>query len=348
MSVPTIADLPAPPAGKTGWPWTEGCEPLPETMADGRSWPRITIVTPSYNQGQFIEETIRSILLQGYPNLEYFIMDGGSNDQTVEIIKKYESWIDEWVSEKDRGQTHAINKGWERATGDVITWLNSDDYYPPNSLRPVGEAFAEQPDLALAFGDSLVVNEGSQFMKRRDMSQFNKEAILFGFSMAQPSVFTHRRTILETGLLKEELFYVMDFEYFLRCWHHYEAQSRYLPYPLSAERKWSGCKTQTGNWADEWLETVFAHFDAYPEVYANQHELKMKAKAAGIRKKAFLQARYGQKLPAQGNAVRAALVQPGLVDSLRWLMRMTLTIWFDGETADKAGQVRRRMSRAFS
>ena len=348
MPVPTLADLPAPPEGKTGWPWTEAPDSMPVLREDGRSWPKITVVTPSYNQGQFIEETIRSILLQGYPKLEYFIMDGGSNDNTVEIIKKYEQWIDFWVSEKDRGQTHAINKGWERATGDVITWLNSDDYYPPNALEPVGEAYAADPELALVFGDSLVVDEGSQYMKRRDMSQFNKEAILLGFSMAQPSVFTHRRTVLETGLLNEDLYYVMDFEYFLRCWHCYETESKYLPHALSAERKWSGCKTQTGNWADEWLETVFAHFDAYPEVYADQHELKQKSRAAGIRKKAFLQARYGQKLPAQGNAVRAAVVQPGLGSSLRWLTRMTLTIWFDGETANKAGAMRRRVSRSFS
>ena len=100
-------------------------------MPNGEAWPRISIVTPSFNQGQFIEETIRSILLQGYPNLEYIIIDGGSTDESVEIIKKYEPWLTYWVSEKDRGQAHAINKGLERCTGEILAYINSDDYYYP-------------------------------------------------------------------------------------------------------------------------------------------------------------------------------------------------------------------------
>ena len=90
-------------------------------------FPKITIITPSYNQGQFIEETILSVINQGYPNLEYIIMDGGSTDNTVEVIKKYSDHINYWVSEKDKGQSNAINKGLHRATGDIINWLNSDD-----------------------------------------------------------------------------------------------------------------------------------------------------------------------------------------------------------------------------
>src|ERR1700738_1526878 len=110
----------------TGWPWTTETPRLPAVRPDGSRWPRITIVTPSFNQGQFIEETIRSVLLQGYPNLEYIIIDGGSTDNTVEIIKKYEPWIACWVSEKDRGQSDALNKGFARATGQILAWLCSD------------------------------------------------------------------------------------------------------------------------------------------------------------------------------------------------------------------------------
>jgi len=107
---------PSPP-GKTGWPWTEETSRLPEKMSDGRPWPRISIVTPSYNQGQFIEETIRSVLLQGYPNLEYIVIDGGSSDGSVEILQEYEQWLAYWVSERDRGQADALNKGFRRASG---------------------------------------------------------------------------------------------------------------------------------------------------------------------------------------------------------------------------------------
>src|SRR5205823_3046168 len=119
--------------GRVGWPWTFQGLPSAARNAE-RPWPRISVVTPSFNQGRFIEETIRSVLLQAYPNLEYIIIDGGSTDNTVEIIKKYEPGITYWVSEKDRGQSHAINKGFARATGDIFAWLCSDDVYAPGAL----------------------------------------------------------------------------------------------------------------------------------------------------------------------------------------------------------------------
>ena len=105
------------------------------------SCPRITIITPSLNQGEFLEDTILSILNQNYPNLEYFIVDGGSTDNSVDIIKKYEHRIDWWVSEPDRGQSHAINKGLERATGDIINWINSDDLLFPGALQRVASCY---------------------------------------------------------------------------------------------------------------------------------------------------------------------------------------------------------------
>ncbi len=134
MPCPKLNDLPEPPKGKIGWPWTEESTPLQHLTPAGREWPRITIVTPSFNQGAFIEETIRSVLLQGYPDLEYIVMDGGSTDHSGEIIEKYSSWLSYWVSEPDGGQSNAINRGLMMGSGTFATWINSDDMLCRNAL----------------------------------------------------------------------------------------------------------------------------------------------------------------------------------------------------------------------
>ena len=162
MRCPSLAELPPPPADKTGWPWTVETPPVPPARADGSPWPRISIVTPSYNQGQFIEETIRSILLQGYPDLEYIIIDGGSTDQSVDIIKKYEPWLTHWVSEKDRGAPSAINKGLTRSTGSIFAWLNSDDVYREGVLRSSATEFSARPEVDVLSGIVRVVSERGQ------------------------------------------------------------------------------------------------------------------------------------------------------------------------------------------
>ena len=146
MRCPRLSELPPPPPGKTGWPWTEESPQLPDLMPDGRLWPRISIVTPSYNQGVFLEETIRSVLLQGYPNVEYIIFDGYSFDHSVEVIKKYSEWLSLWVSEPDRGQTDAINKGFSKASGQIYGYLNSDDLYDSGILHAVANSFALSPE----------------------------------------------------------------------------------------------------------------------------------------------------------------------------------------------------------
>ncbi len=135
FSTGLLAELPPPPPGFTGWPWTE--ETNPAIYKNTEDWTKFSIITPSYNQGRFIEETIRSVLLQNYPNLEYIILDGGSQDEAVEIIKKYEKWLSFWVSDRDRGQAHAINKGLSIITGSFWQWINSDDRYFPNVLQQV-------------------------------------------------------------------------------------------------------------------------------------------------------------------------------------------------------------------
>jgi glycosyltransferase involved in cell wall biosynthesis len=142
-----------PSPGKCGWPWTEESPQSPETMPDGKPWPKISIVTPSFNQGQYIEETIRSILLQGYPNLEYIVIDGGSTDGAVDVIRKYEKWLTYWVSEPDKGQADAINKGLERCTGEIFNWINSDDMLTPNILGCIATSYVRNNGVSSVVGD---------------------------------------------------------------------------------------------------------------------------------------------------------------------------------------------------
>lgn len=180
--------------------------------------PKISIVTPSYNQGQYIEETILSVIGQGYPNLEYIIIDGGSSDETVDIIKKYEASITYWVSEKDKGQSHAINKGFARATGDILAWLNSDDMYMPGTLNKVVTMLRPAAN-AIVFGNCLHFNEGgTQFVAwGSDVVNFAKQSLENVDFISQPSAFWTRKTWETVGSLSEDLHFAFDWEWFLRA-----------------------------------------------------------------------------------------------------------------------------------
>jgi glycosyltransferase involved in cell wall biosynthesis len=188
-------------------------------MPNGAPWPRISIVTPSYNQGQFIEQTIRSVLLQGYPNLEYIIVDGGSTDASVEIIKRYESWLAYWESEKDRGQSHAINKGLERATGQIFHWLNSDDYLTPGALQEVANMVVKHPDAVGWVGGCRRVDPAGnllslvipQNLARDHLANWARDGFFY-----QPSCFFSAQTWEEVGPLDENLHCALDLDLWLR------------------------------------------------------------------------------------------------------------------------------------
>lgn len=177
---------------------------------------KISIITPSYNQGQFIEQTICSVLEQNYPNLEYIIMDGGSTDNTVEIIKKYERYITYWETGKDNGQSDAINKGFSRATGEVINWLNSDDYYQPNTLKIVGEAFAD-PTIQVFCGRSRVFGNGKNYISNgSDIYPGNIPKTIGWARIDQPETFFRHDALKEIGYLNESLHFTMDKEMWMR------------------------------------------------------------------------------------------------------------------------------------
>jgi len=219
MRCPTLRELPAPAKHKTGWPWTEEGERLPDKMPDGRPWPKVNIVTPSYNQGQFIEETIRSVLLQGYPNLEYIIIDGGSTDNSVEIIKKYSPWLTYWVSEPDRGQSHAINKGFTKATGEIYAWLNSDDLLLPCAIRHVVDAWQENPSAVAWVGSCYCIAPDGQILSTVIPRKLDRDSLAdwwFQGRFYQPSCFFAAQACIKVGSLDENLYFALDLDLWLK------------------------------------------------------------------------------------------------------------------------------------
>ncbi|WP_370993887.1 glycosyltransferase family 2 protein [Mucilaginibacter sp. RCC_168] len=177
---------------------------------------KISVITPSYNQGRFIEQTILSVIGQQYTNLEYIIIDGGSSDETLDMIRKYEKHITYWVSEKDTGQSNAINKGFAQATGDILCWLNSDDYYLPGALLEVNRALSNER-AELLFGNCIHLNEATHLVHGSSFDPLKNWDIKHGDYIVQPSSFWTRKAFEKTGKLREDLHFGFDWEWFARA-----------------------------------------------------------------------------------------------------------------------------------
>ncbi|MBB6610339.1 glycosyltransferase [Pontibacter sp. Tf4] len=178
--------------------------------------PKISIVIPSYNQGQYIEQTIKSIVDQQYPALELIVIDGGSQDSTIEVLQKYDDFITYWVSEPDNGQAHAINKGLAIATGEVFNWINSDDYLEPGALHSIGNYFRENNNINAVIGRIRYFDEnGELFITNRFNSYTLPEAITC-LEMAQPAMFLKKMCFNKVGTLNENLHFAFDFEWWVR------------------------------------------------------------------------------------------------------------------------------------
>lgn len=179
--------------------------------------PKISIVTPSFNQAAFLERTIQSVLGQNYPNLEYIIIDGGSTDGSVELIKKYEKYLTYWVSEKDRGQSHAINKGLKLATGDWLAWQNSDDIYYPGVFRGVAQAAYKQPEVDLIIGNLDLIDANDHVITNlKYVTPTYKSLLAEGMVLANQAAFWQKSIHEKIGYMDESLHYGMDYDWFLR------------------------------------------------------------------------------------------------------------------------------------
>lgn len=214
-------------------------------MCGGQTWPKISIITPSFNQGKYLEETILSVLNQNYPNIEYIIIDGGSTDNSVDIIKKYEKYLKYWVSEPDRGQSHAINKGFERATGDIFGWLNSDDYLLPDALRTIAKMFSDEPSAGVFIGAGQFVDEDGRTITTKLPTSDTSITSLFkwldDFHFMQPSCFFTRDAWNICGPLDLCLHYSMDLDLWLKLAKKYKFAC--IPEILSSSRVHKTAKT---------------------------------------------------------------------------------------------------------
>ena len=215
----------------------------------------ISIITPSYNQGRFLAETIESVLSQGGDfYLDYIIVDGGSTDDSVEIIKRYERLLNEgarqvncrgihyrWVSEKDKGQTDAIMKGFRMAEGEILAWLNSDDTYLPDALRKVVKVFSGEPEVSVIYGRTYYTDTTGEILGNYPTEPFNYKRLAMFNVVCQPSAFFRKSALESTGGLDLSLRYVMDYDLWIRIARQFEL--RYLPEFLSTYRLHEESKT---------------------------------------------------------------------------------------------------------
>lgn len=214
-------------------------------MTENSLGPLVTVVTPSYNQGRFIEETILSVLNQDYPNIEYIVIDGGSSDNTIEILRRYNKLLT-WISEPDRGQSHAINKGFRMANGEILCWLNSDDTFVPGAISKVVECFVKDPGTSMVYGLVNIVSEAGELTEQPTRNDpFDLWSVVyFSQIIYQPAAFFLKEAIVETGYLDENLHWCMDWDLWVRLGMRYRlTNSNHI---FSNIRMYRTTKTSTG------------------------------------------------------------------------------------------------------
>jgi glycosyltransferase involved in cell wall biosynthesis len=216
-------------------------------MKNIKQLPLVSIITPSYNQGRFIRQCIESVLTQDYPRIEYIIIDGGSTDETIDIIKEYEDKLI-WISEKDEGQSDAINKGFKMAKGEIIAWLNSDDTYEPRAVSNSVKYFMEDKDIVLTYGEGYITNDQDERVKKFDATQeFDLWTLIHVWDyIMQPTTFFKKETIEKLGYLDKNLNWCMDWDLWIRLAN--AGKVKYISEFIANSREYGDTKTSTGGY----------------------------------------------------------------------------------------------------
>lgn len=211
-------------------------------MMSQNKQPLVSIVTPSYNQAKYLEATIQSVLGQTYPNIEYIVIDGGSTDGSLEIIHKYQDKIAYWVSEPDEGQTDAINKGFAKASGKIIAWLNSDDTYEPEAVAGAVAYLQAHPEVGLVYGDANFIDEKGKYMGRFPAAQTSYQRLRRGYvHVPQQAAFWRADLWRQVGPLDPTIYFAMDYDLWLRLAK--VSQIKYLPHTWANFRLHGDSKT---------------------------------------------------------------------------------------------------------
>lgn len=220
--------------------------------------PLVSIITPSFNQSRYIEATIKSVLTQDYPRIEYIVVDGGSTDGTVDIIRKHEGEISSWVSEKDKGQTDAINKGFARATGEILAWINSDDTYEPGAVASAVNYLLEHPEVGMVYGDCNFINEDGNVIGKFNAAQTDHRLIRQGYvHIPQQTMFFRADLWKQVGPLDPSFYFAMDYDLWTRI--SARTEIKYVPQTWANFRLHTSGKTIM---ADDrcWPEMIRVHY----------------------------------------------------------------------------------------
>ncbi|MBV6395873.1 MAG: hypothetical protein HFACDABA_01460 [Anaerolineales bacterium] len=269
----------------------------------------VSIVTPSFNQASYLEQTMRSVLDQDYSNIEYLVVDGGSTDGSVEIIKKYSSRLASWGSEKDAGQADAINKGMARAKGGIVAWLNSDDYYLPGAVTAAVKAFDENPQALLVYADMLAVDEHSQTFNKLRYRQLSLEDVICFQIIGQPAVFMRRSAFENAGGLDLSYHFLLDHHLWIRI--AAQGPILHIPQTWSAARYHPAAKNRAqaaafGREAFRILEFV----ERDHHLAATLAKIKRRAAASAHRVNARYLLDGGQPAASLAAWARAMLIHP--------------------------------------